>query len=426
MTTRALSDDRRLRFAILALLYAAQGIPDAMVLIVFPAYLAARGVTPASIGTFLAIAMLPNAAKLIIGPTVDRWAFLPMGRRKPWLMAGELGIATGFGALALLVDPAAQLPLFTLGAFCVTLATAVQDVATDATAMDLIPADEQGRANGVMWGAKTVGTAAFATLGAMVLDRAGFAAMVVAALAIMLTVLGVVAVVRERPGERLLPWTCGEAARHGEQTRAENVGVIARQLIVALRERGAARLIGLSLVIGVLLGLASAMAPVMMVQRFSWAPGDYSQFRAMLKLLSGIAGMTVGGWLIDRLGFRSILLLSLGGIAAANLILALAFTPLVAMAYLIVFECLLVFAFIAFFAATMQQCSRTIAATQFSFTMVCGNLTMAAGARLLGPLLALGEERAVAAALCGTALVGAALFLFAPRTTGTPRAVTLG
>ncbi len=426
MTERALSEDRRLRFAVLAMLYAAQGIPDAMVLIVFPAFLAARGVAPAGIGTFLAIAMLPNAAKLVIGPTVDRWAYLAMGRRKPWIMAGELGIATSFGALALLPDPATQLALFTAGAFCVTLATAVQDVATDATAMDLIPPHEQGRANGVMWGSKTVGTALFAALGALILDRAGFSAMVAAALAILLGVLAVVALVRERPGERLLPWTRGNAAQHANGSRPDTIRVIARQLSSALREAGASRLIGLSLVIGMLLGLAGAMAPVMMVQKFSWSPGDYAQFRGTLKLVSGLAGMAVGGWLIDRLGYRTMLLLSLSGIAAANLALALAFTPGVAAAYLVIFECLLVFAFITFFAATMQQCSRAIAATQFSFTMVCGNLTMAAGARLLGPLIALGGIPAVAAMLCCTALAGAVLFAFIPSSAAGPGAVAPG
>jgi PAT family beta-lactamase induction signal transducer AmpG len=185
------------------MLYAAQGIPDAMILIVFPAYLAAHGVAPGAIGAFLGVAMLPNATKLILGPIVDRWAYLAMGRRKPWIMAGELGIAMAFGFLASLHDPATQLPLFTAGAFCVTLATALQDVATDATAMDLIPANEQGRANGIMWGSKTVGTAAFATLGSLILEHVGFTAMVGAALAILLAVLLTVTLVREHPGERL-------------------------------------------------------------------------------------------------------------------------------------------------------------------------------------------------------------------------------
>ena len=71
MTGRALSENRRLRFATFATLYAAQGIPDAMVLIVFPAFLAAHGASASAIGAFLATAMLPNAAKLVVGPLVD-------------------------------------------------------------------------------------------------------------------------------------------------------------------------------------------------------------------------------------------------------------------------------------------------------------------------------------------------------------------
>ncbi len=81
MTQLALSENRALRFTTLAVLYAVQGIPDAMVLIVFPAYLAAQGLSPAEVGTFLAVAMVPNSAKLLSGPLIDRLAFLPMGQQ---------------------------------------------------------------------------------------------------------------------------------------------------------------------------------------------------------------------------------------------------------------------------------------------------------------------------------------------------------
>lgn len=382
-----------------------------MVLILFPAYLAANGATAGVIGTFLATAMLPNVAKLAVGPLIDRHAFLPMGRRKPWLMSGQLGIAASFAALALLDDPVGHVGWFTAGAFAITLATVFQDVATDTTAMDLVPPLEQGRANSIMWGSKTLGTAGAASLGATVLVAFGFAALVLGAAALLLTVFCFLALVRERPGERLLPWTRGGASADAFADRLGDWRSILGELMLALRRRPAWRLLILSLAIGLLVGMTGALAPVLMVKQFGWEQTDYAQFRSSLKLVAGLAGMLVGGFAIDRLGHSKMLVASLLAIALANLSLALFFGERGAVAYLILYEMLLVFTFTTFFAATMSQCARTIAATQFSVTMVCGNLTMSLGAALLGPIVGAGGAAAMLLIIALVALGGAAVMV---------------
>jgi len=407
MNGRALSGNRRLRFAMFGVLYAAQGIPDAMVLIVFPAFLAAHGASASVIGAFLAAAMLPNAAKLIVGPLIDRIAFLPMGRRKPWLIAGQIGIAASFAALAWLDEPVKHVGLFTAGAFAITLATVFQDVATDATAMDLIPPGEQGRANGIMWGAKTLGTALAASVGAWIMMAFGFAAMVTTAAIILLAVVGLVTMVRERPGERLLPWTQGAAVIDAGADRSGSWLAILRLLLAALRRPAAGRLVLLSLAIGLLVGMTGALAPVLIVGQLDWAQADYAQFRSMLKLVSGVGGMVVGSYVIDRMGHRRVLVATLMAIAIANLLLLAFMGQAGAITYFVAYEMLLVFTFITFFAATMSQCSSAIAATQFSFTMVCGNITMSLGAALMGPIMAAGGTGAMLIAIAGGALVGA-------------------
>ncbi len=421
MTGRVLSGNRRLRFAMFGALYAAQGIPDAMVLIVFPAFLAAHGASISAISVFLAAAMLPNAAKLVVGPLIDRIAFLPMGRRRPWLMLGQIGIAASFVALTLLDDPVQHITLFTAGAFAITLATVFQDVATDATAMDLIPPDEQGRANGIMWGAKTLGTAGAASVGAWILTVFGFAAMAATAAAALLAVFGLVALVRERSGERLLPWTRGAASADAAADRSDKWLAILRQLFAALRRPAAMRLVLLSLVIGLIVGMTGALAPVLMVKQLGWAQADYAQYRSMLKLASGVAGMLVGGYVIDRLGHRRVLVATLLMIALANLLLALFMGQAGATAYFIAYEMLIVFTFITFFAATMSQCSRAIAATQFSFTMVCGNITMSVGAALMGPVMAAGGATTMLIVIAAVALIGARVMIgWRPEETRTP------
>lgn len=424
MTGRCLSGDRRLRYGVFGALYAAQGIPDAMVLIVFPAFLAANGAGVAMIGAFLATAMLPNAAKLVIGPLIDRLAYLPMGRRKPWLMAGQVGIASSFAAMALIDDPVKQIGLFTAGAFLITFATAFQDVATDATAMDLIPADEQGRANSIMWGAKTLGTAGAASIGAWILVRYGFAAMTAVCAAALVAVLCLVATIRERPGERLLPWMPGAVSIDAAAALPDKWNAIWSKLIQELRRSPVRRLVFLSLMIGLLVGMTGALAPVLMVKQFDWAQSDYAQFRSALKLVSGIAAMLVGGFVIDRLGHRKVLVLMLSALALANVLFMVFPGQRGATAYLIAYEMLLVFVFITFFAATMSQCSRVIAATQFSFTMVCGNITMSFGAAMMGPIMAFGGVTAMLVAIAVVALAGAGI-MFGWRPDGPGRATPI-
>ena len=76
----ALVDHRHLRFAAL---YAAQGLPFGLFAVAIPAWLAAQGASAAEIGSYLAIATLPWSAKLLAGPLMDRFTFLPMDRRRP-------------------------------------------------------------------------------------------------------------------------------------------------------------------------------------------------------------------------------------------------------------------------------------------------------------------------------------------------------
>ena len=409
MTLPALSESSSLRFATLAMLYVAQGIPDAMVLIIFPAYLAAQGVSPAEIGGFLALAMAPNSAKLISGPLIDRFSFLPMGRRKPWVMLGQLGIAAAFIFLTFLGDPAEQLFLFGAGAFAITLATVFQDVATDGMAMDLVPVEEQGKANGLMWGGKTLGTAIAASAGAAILAAAGFGLMVGTMALVLLAVLAAFILFRERPGERLMPWSKGSSSPESLNRKVDDWRSLVVQLFAAIRRPAAIRLIGISISIGLIAGLSGAMLPALFVQQFGWTNGDYSQLRSVLKLVAGIAGMVAGGFLVDKIGQRRMLWLLFGAMALASATLAGSLGLDVGAYFIAAYEVLLVFIFIAFFAATMHQCWPQIAATQFSFTMVCGNMALVVGAASLGPIEGAAGYQGVLGALATLCLVAAAI-----------------
>ncbi|MCB0785813.1 MAG: hypothetical protein KDC02_16610, partial [Flavobacteriales bacterium] len=86
-----LSESPRLRYLTFSALYTAQGIPEGLTFFAIPAWLALNGVGAAAIGSYLAVIVLPWSFKLFAGPLMDRWSYLPMGRRRPWVLFGQVG-----------------------------------------------------------------------------------------------------------------------------------------------------------------------------------------------------------------------------------------------------------------------------------------------------------------------------------------------
>src|SRR6188768_3666015 len=156
----ALSEHTSLRYFNFIVLYFAQGIPEVMVLFGIPAWMAMNGKTPGQIGAFVAAFGLPWSFKIIVAPLMDRFSYLPMGRRRPWVIFGQLGLMASFIAMAFVPDPLNNLDLFMAAGFAVGFFGAFQDVATDGMAIDIVPISQQARANGFMWGSKIMGTSA--------------------------------------------------------------------------------------------------------------------------------------------------------------------------------------------------------------------------------------------------------------------------
>ncbi len=100
----ALSEHPSLRFTVLFMLYFAQGLPFGLIDFSLLAWLAQQGASAADIGAVLAMVILPWTFKLAYGLVMDRYAFLAMGRRRPWIILGQLGLVTALVAMAL-TDP---------------------------------------------------------------------------------------------------------------------------------------------------------------------------------------------------------------------------------------------------------------------------------------------------------------------------------
>ena len=157
-----LAESSRMRYAAGSSMYFAQGIPYGLMNIAVPAWLASQGVSAGQIASFLAIIILPWAFKLLSGPLMDRYQFLPMGRRRPWVLAAQAGLCVALLALTQVSDPTGQIGLLAAIGFLINCFAATQDVAVDGMAIDVTPLQEQGRLNAFMSFGKSIGWASTA------------------------------------------------------------------------------------------------------------------------------------------------------------------------------------------------------------------------------------------------------------------------
>jgi PAT family beta-lactamase induction signal transducer AmpG len=386
----ALSEHRFLRYLSFAILYAGQGIPEGMTIFAIPAWMAMNGKTPAEIGTYAAIIFIPFSFKILVAPLIERFTFLPMGRRRPWIIFGQFGLALSFMAMSMLPDPLNNISLLTAVGFCVSLFITFQDIATDALVIDIVPIKQQAKANGFMWGSKIIGGAASLALGTWLLNNYGFSIAIVSLSMAVFLIMLVPLLLRERPGEKILPWTPGTGSPDTAALQLNNLTKIFKSLFSVLKLPNSILLLLVLFVTLTALAFMRTIFPIFTIQELGWSNKDYSEIYAATSFVGGIIGMLAGGLLLEKFGKIRML--------SVYLILLILFTTIMAFSkslwhhaffttgYIALYNLIFVLIAIGLFATSMQFCWRKISALQFTLYMAIYNLGQTAGAALIGPL----------------------------------------
>ncbi len=386
----SLSENPILRYANFIALYIAQGIPEGMLFFGIPAWMAANGKTPGEIGSFVAAVGLPWSFKIVVAPLMDRFSYLPMGKRRPWVIFGQLGLVTSFIAMAFVPDPLNNMGLFMASAFSIGFFGAFQDVATDGMAIDIVPVHQQARANGFMWGSKIMGISASLAVGSWLLHKYGFATAILSLSVAVSLIMLVPVFLRERPGEKLLPWTHGTASPEVKQLKANSWKAIFSSLYKVFTLRNSLLFALVAFIMGGSFNYIETLIPIFTVQALGWTAEAYSQFYATATLIGGISGIVLGGILVDRYG--KIRMLNVYFLLLIILTCGLAFQKIYwtstsfISAFMIAFQVLYVFVNIGIFAIGMQCCWKKISATQFTLYMTISNMGRIVGAKLIGPV----------------------------------------
>lgn len=376
-----------LRYGGFFTLYFAQGVPIGLLSVATPAWLAERGASVGEIASFVGVVALPWAFKLLAGPLMDRFGFPPMGFRRPWVLIAQGGLVLSLLGLAAVgaavpLGAAGETPWALLMAcgFVVNVFGASQDVAVDGMAIDVLPVRERGRANAFMACGQVVGYSLFGYVCAWLLTRFGLAATAFGCAVTVGLIFAFATAMRERPGERLLPWTVGEANARA-QTPERSVLGIGRDLARVFFLPMSLVLVAVEFVNRVRDGVASAVFPKFAVE-LGYSAEQYAAFNGWIGFVAAGVGVALGP-LIDAAGAYRFLFWAFVLSACCHLLAGLAPAlwqdPNALVALWLVGAIAGQVVFVAIIALFMNLCWSKVAATQFAVYMSLANLSRSAG-----------------------------------------------
>ncbi len=282
--------DQRL-MGVLGGLYLAQGIPTYLLLVALPPIMRESGASRTAIGLF-SLLMLPMILKFAVAPLVDRWSPMPrLGHRRGWIIPTQLLVSTGIAAMSF-TDPSQAGTLFAICLF-ITLASSVQDIATDGYAVRFLTDKTRSLGNAVQAGAVALGVLIGGTAALVVFHLAGWKTMILLVAALS-----------------LLPLI---AARFMEQEQpATSSGAKRPSLLGFFRHPLAWLILGFALTYRASEGLVRGMEGAYLVD--SKVPTDWIGYLSgSAAATAGLFGVVIAALIIRKAGLTATLVL-LGGL----------------------------------------------------------------------------------------------------------------
>ena len=311
-----MQESRTARFGTVCALYFAQGVPWFFVATALVTFLVDNGTMDDDQKLALISAgMLPwIVGKLVLGPLIDRYRFPSMGRRRPWVILAQLGMLLTMAAFLLVDDPAENLG--TLGLFFLihNVFAALQDVSSDALAVDMLGDDELPLANGLMFVAKGLG-AMFAVLGlSRVLTDSGFHAALMVQIPVLFAVMLIPIFILERPGDKRFPWSEDASA---DRTVSDDDSMTFGEIITGFRGAVSNKAAKMALVLCTVMWIGGGMGTGMgiidfqweflFVEELGWESQDYLDTKGAPIFLMTMLGFLIGGLLGSKFGSKKTL-----------------------------------------------------------------------------------------------------------------------
>ena len=289
-----LVDSYRARVLTLCALYVAQGIPWGFMSVTFVTFLAAEGVAAKDLALLLTLGTLPWSLKFLWGPVIDRYQYRPMGRRRPWILLAQSGMILVLILLSFNANADTDIQVLA-GMFLVyNIFTSLQDVSTDALAVDVLKTHELEKVNSYMFTSKAVGGIIGGAGLGTIISFTGIKGAIVLQIPILMLIMMVPLYMRERPGEKLFPWSDDDGSKFivkDEQT--QNFKEIIGKVKTAFSLKSTRLGIVLSLVLSLSFFLIPVL-PLLFIRELGWSQEEFNATKGGLILFLTMLAYIVG------------------------------------------------------------------------------------------------------------------------------------
>ena len=307
-----LVDSYRARVITLSALYVAQGVPWGFITVTMVTFLAAEGADAGDLAYLLTLGTLPWSFKFLWGPIIDRFQLPELGRRRPWILIAQTGMIALLITMLLVPNLTDNISLLGALFFVYNVFTALQDVSTDALAVDVLQSHEFERVNSYMFTAKSLGGVIGGAGLGTIIGTVGIRGAFLIQIPILVVIMMVPLFMRERPGEKRFPWDEGEAVQMAEDSEKNDEEVrdfatILGNIRTAFSVRSAQLGIAVSLVISLAFILIPIL-PLLFLQELGWSQEEFNATKGGIILVVTMLGAMAGGELGRQFGGKSMLM----------------------------------------------------------------------------------------------------------------------
>lgn len=380
-----LSERRALRLFTLCTLYVAQGLPWGFVTVTLAGYLKEHNLSKESLATLLAVTTLPWSFKWCWGPVVDYFQIPSLGRRRPWILFSQFMMIVTMATVLVVPNFVDDIQLLIWIVFLHNIFGSMQDVSVDALAVDLLPENERGKANGLMYGSSYFGTMVGGAFLGIIASRMGLRNAVTIQLLILGLIFLVPLLLRERRGDRFL---FPSREPREEEAGGSSFFALFREFAYAFRFPLTWLCAILALVVKIGMGVSLTTSVSVFIDRYGYTAEQYSIVMGGAAVVVGLSGSVLGGFLADRFGASRVATAAAGALGLVWCgfgLLEYQWTQDYRISgFLCIQEFFMSVLSVALFALFMGVAVPRVAATQFTAYMALMNLSSTFGAKLAG------------------------------------------
>ena len=318
-----LVDSYRARVITLSALYVAQGVPWGFITVTMVTFLAAEGADAGDLAYLLTLGTLPWSFKFLWGPIIDRFQIPELGRRRPWILIAQTGMVALLITMLMVPDLTDNISLLGALFFVYNVFTALQDVSTDALAVDVLQSHEFERVNSYMFTAKSLGGIIGGAGLGTIIGTVGIKGAFLIQIPILVLIMLVPLFMRERPGEKRFPWDDGEVVEKEDKPDEEGQEVRDFAVILSnIRTAFSVRSAQLGIVVSLVISLAFILIPILpllFLQELGWSQEEFNATKGGIILVVTMLGAMAGGELGRRFGGKSMLMFAALGASLTTL-----------------------------------------------------------------------------------------------------------